>query len=260
MTPCLCCRLASLMVERVLPAICCLLLLAGAGRAGERSGVGPAAGEAGGASPGGGDAGGGDEQDPEVQAEIAALVKDLGEGNADVRKRAEQRLGKIGAPAVPAMVSALGDEAWQVRESAQKVLLQIGRPAVAALRKVAGSKDLEVATRAKAILARILGKGWLGVEIRDPDDDDRRGRDYPKEGGSVVVRVLPGTPAQKAGLAAGDLLYSINGTVLRDTQHLIEVVANTEPGTKAVLVVYSAGRKAEVKLTVGRRPKEQPLE
>lgn len=153
------------------------------------------------------------------------------------------------------LIKELGHQEWSVREAAQKRLLRIGRPAAPALRIAAGSDDLEVSTRARAVLKEVLGQGWLGVEIRDPDASDRRGRSIPGEGGVIAVRVLEDTPAAKAKLLAGDLLYSLDGRVIKDSPGMVDMVVRTEPETKAKLVIYRNGEKTELEVVIGRRPK-----
>jgi len=182
--------------------------------------------------------------------------KDKGKDKEKEKERKEQEKARKLKAGIARLIKQLGDETWDVREAAQKRLLKIGKPAVPALKAAAQSKDLEVATRAKAILKKVLGQGWLGVEIRDPDARDREGRKLPEGGGAMAVRVLEGTPAAKAKLVVGDFLYSLKGTVIKSSGHLVQMVARTWPGTEAKMVLYRNNRKMEVEVVIGRRPKE----
>ena len=156
---------------------------------------------------------------------------------------------------VEALIKQLGSEDWEKREAAQKRLLAIGKPAVEKLRAAAKSPDLEVSSRARDILAEIVGTGFLGVQVRDADPTDREGRKLPENCGAVVSSTLPDTPAAKAGLLPGDFLYSIGGKVIAGSANLVELVSAIEPGTEAKLVLYRNGQEQEQAVTVGRRPK-----
>jgi S1-C subfamily serine protease len=115
---------------------------------------------------------------------------------------------------------------------------------------------MEVSSRSRALLAEIVGQGFLGVQIRDPEAFDREGRELPNDGGAVVVETLQDTPASGAGLRPGDFLYTLDGKVIAGSAGLVEMVAGFEPGTEKKLVLYRNGAKQEQPITIGRRPKE----
>jgi hypothetical protein len=65
-----------------------------------------------------------------------------------------------------------------------------------------------------------------------------------------IIYVSPGTPAEKAGFAAGDVLDSINGIAVehfRDVSSIREVLS-AEPGTRYEVVVDRAGQEKKLKL------------
>jgi hypothetical protein len=195
---------------------------------------------------------------PEVGADEPDTTPDPDEGGGegeDGKKPPSAEERKLLAE-IDRLVGQLAHEFWDTREAAQKRLLEIGKPAAPALRKAATSEDLEVATRAKAILREVVGLGWLGIEIRDALGEDRGEHEVPEDTGAVASRVLEGTPAEKAGILVGDILHTLNGTVIRSSNHLVELVADTEPGTKARLVLFRAGRRKVLEVKIGRRPKE----
>jgi S1-C subfamily serine protease len=157
---------------------------------------------------------------------------------------------------VAVLVKQLGDNSWDRREAAQKRLQEIGKPAVARLRAALASPDMEVSSRSKALLAEIVGQGFLGVQVRDPDDGDREGRELPADGGAVIMETLQDTPASGAGLRPGDFLYTLDGKTIIGSAGLVEMVGPIEPGTTVKLVLYRNGKKEEKLIAVGRRPKE----
>ena len=154
------------------------------------------------------------------------------------------------------LIRQLGEDSFERREAAQKRLEEIGKPAVERLRAALVDPDMEVSTRSRTLLAAIVGTGFLGVQIRDPDDSDRQGRELPADGGAVVAETLQDTPASAAGVRPGDFLYTLGGKVIAGSAGLVEMVAATEPDTVLKLILYRNGKKEELLVTIGRRPKD----
>jgi putative serine protease PepD len=89
------------------------------------------------------------------------------------------------------------------------------------------------------------GRAYLGVRISDTTAAN----------GVAVVSVVAGGPAAKAGMVAGDLILSVNGTDTFTTDALSQAMINLTPGTVAkVLVEHSNGTKATLNITLGQLP------
>jgi serine protease Do len=79
----------------------------------------------------------------------------------------------------------------------------------------------------------------IGVGVRDPRDLDaarRRPFGAPPRG-ALVSRVVPGAPAARAGLRAGDLIISVDDRDVPDPADLVEIISEKEIGA-AVLIGY----------------------
>jgi len=88
-------------------------------------------------------------------------------------------------------------------------------------------------------------RAFLGIDIADT----------PEATGVVVTKVLPGTAAAKAGLAAGDRITSLNGTKTPSSNELSTALAGLKPGqTVKVVVVHQGGKSATLDLTLGEYP------
>ena len=94
-------------------------------------------------------------------------------------------------------------------------------------------------------------RGQLGVLISDLTNDvaEYFGLDSTK--GVVVNEVLEGSPAQKAGLEAGDIVLKIDGRVIEDMGQLRNTVASVKPGTTIELVVNRKGREKIIPVRIG---------
>jgi len=102
-------------------------------------------------------------------------------------------------------------------------------------------------------------RGWLGVMIQQvtPDLADNFGLDRPI--GALVGQVIPDSPADKAGLKSGDVIIEYNGKEVSQMSMLPALVANTEVGTKAKLVLIRDGKKQNLTVEIGRLEDEEPV-
>jgi YidC/Oxa1 family membrane protein insertase len=93
------------------------------------------------------------------------------------------------------------------------------------------------------------------------DQDDRSGylghlaATTVPEGCRVGV-VGPGTPAARAGLAAGDVIVRIDGSPTADVRGLVDILRKAEPGQKVAIEAIRDGRPLAVEARLDRRPLE----
>ena len=101
---------------------------------------------------------------------------------------------------------------------------------------------------------------WLGVRIRDLSEqemDDLSSRHGISEGfGVVIVEVMEGTPAARAGMRAGDIVVAFEGRPVTETKLLQRLITQAPVDRDIKLTVLrSAGRKAlPVRLVTMPRP------
>lgn len=94
-------------------------------------------------------------------------------------------------------------------------------------------------------------RGQLGVMIGELTKDlaDYFGADSTK--GVLVSAIMKDSPAEKAGLEAGDIILKIDGRDVEGTGQLRNTVAMVAPGTKVQLLVYRNGREKTVTVSIG---------
>lgn len=95
-------------------------------------------------------------------------------------------------------------------------------------------------------------RGWLGVRIQDVSEDVAEAMGLDAAKGALVTDVPEG-PSKEAGLLAGDVILSFDGTDVEDTRGLVRKVGNTEVGKTVRVVVYREGKTETLKVTLGRR-------
>jgi C-terminal processing protease CtpA/Prc len=86
------------------------------------------------------------------------------------------------------------------------------------------------------------GGAWLGVDLWE-----RFSR------AAVIQRVHPGSPAERAGLRADDLIVAINGEDIRSPEHLGEVIGSMAPGTDVEIEVERNRQSRVLDATLGQR-------
>jgi serine protease Do len=104
-----------------------------------------------------------------------------------------------------------------------------------------------------------IARGYLGIGMQNLTDDVADGLGVPKGRGTIVSRVEPGQPAEKAGLKQGDVIVAVDGKDVTADQTLSYLVANVKPGTRIPLDLYRDGKRMSLTITVGTRPPEEQL-
>jgi serine protease Do len=124
----------------------------------------------------------------------------------------------------------------------------------------------------KALLPELrqgqVQRGRLGVQVQTPPitQDEARQLGLPKPSGAIVSMVERNSPADRAGLRAGDVIVEFNGTSIDDGEELTATVVGTRGGTRAPVVFYRGGQRQTTTVTVetlsleeeGRRAQAQP--
>ena len=96
-------------------------------------------------------------------------------------------------------------------------------------------------------------RGWLGVEAQVLPRDIADAADL-AVGGVLVAGVLTGGPAAEAGVAPGDIMISVNGELLYNPQHAINLIAGFRPGTEIEIEMIRGWEKMTVTAVVTQRP------
>ena len=99
-----------------------------------------------------------------------------------------------------------------------------------------------------------VSRGWLGVIIQEVSRDLAESFGLDKPGGALVAKVLPGSPAEAAGIRDGDIIYSFNGNMIDRSGDLPHQVGRISPETDAEVGIVRDGKKQSVTVTIGLLP------
>jgi serine protease Do len=97
-------------------------------------------------------------------------------------------------------------------------------------------------------------RGSIGIEF-NAQENPAIARVYGGQGGITISSVVPGSPAERAGLKVGDTIFSVDGKPVKNGDELVSDIAGRKPGSKVSLGYYRNGKKDEAAVTVADRAK-----
>jgi serine protease Do len=97
-------------------------------------------------------------------------------------------------------------------------------------------------------------RGWLGVNIQDLKGE--LADYYGAKGGEgvLVTEVVPGNPAEKAGIQAKDIITAVDGEKVRTSRELTAKAATLPVGETTKITVVRDGKERTVDVKVAKRP------
>jgi serine protease Do len=113
---------------------------------------------------------------------------------------------------------------------------------------------LEVADQLK--IHGKVSRGRLGVVIQEVTAELAKSFGLARPAGALIADVEQGSPADKAGLEASDIVLKFGGRTVESSIDLPRMVGATRPGTKVPLEIWRKGKAQTVTVTVGELPEE----
>ena len=98
------------------------------------------------------------------------------------------------------------------------------------------------------------GGSYLGIGIQEITADRAKALRLREEAGVEITRVGPDSPADKAGLKAGDVVLRYNGTKVEGLEQLSRLVRETPVGREAKLDIFRNGAPQAVTVKIGQHP------
>ncbi len=103
-----------------------------------------------------------------------------------------------------------------------------------------------------------VSRGRIGVQIDQVTKDVAESIGLGKPQGALVRSVEAGSPADKAGVEAGDIITRFDGKVIDKSTDLQRLVGNTKPGTRSTVTVFRRGGTKDLAVSVAEIEPEKP--
>jgi serine protease Do len=94
-------------------------------------------------------------------------------------------------------------------------------------------------------------RGWLGVSIQEVTPELAKSFNLKEKKGSLVAQVVPGSPAEKAGIEQGDVIVEFDGKEVTDSKDLPRIVASTPVGKAVTIKLSRSGKVLDRQVKVG---------
>lgn len=118
---------------------------------------------------------------------------------------------------------------------------------------------------AKNVLNSVVKTGkiirpYIGVRFITLNEEISKANNLSSNKGALIyargnqLAVIPGSPADKAGLVEGDIILKIDGTEISETNSISSVIAKKKPGDKVEVVYIRDGKQAKTTLTLSEAP------
>ena len=95
-------------------------------------------------------------------------------------------------------------------------------------------------------------RGWLGVRIQYVTKEIADAEKLNKPRGALVQSVADGSPSEKGGIKAGDIILEFDGKLINEMKELPLIVAQTEVGKTVDVKVWRNQREVIKKVKLGR--------
>jgi len=114
---------------------------------------------------------------------------------------------------------------------------------------------------AKVVLQDLITKGkvvrpWLGIYMRDVDENVASFLDLPFAEGVVITDVNADSPASKAGLRKYDVIRKVNDQKITKSDEVSKAIRDKKPGDKVTLEVYRDGHNKTLTAELEEAPRE----
>jgi len=103
-----------------------------------------------------------------------------------------------------------------------------------------------------------VSRGRIGVSIDEVTKDVAESIGLGKAQGAMVRSVEAGSPGEKAGVEAGDIITRFDGKAIEKPSDLPRLVGNTKPGTKSTLTVFRRGNSRDLSVTIAEIEPDKP--
>jgi serine protease Do len=177
---------------------------------------------------------------------VSATGRDIGSANDYIQIDAPINRGNSGGPTFDTDGNVMGINTAIFSPSGGSVGIGFDIPAATAKNVIAQLKDKGQVTR-----------GWLGVQIQPVTSEVADAMGLKQAAGALVTEPQSDSPAAKAGVKAGDVIVSLDGTALKDSRELSQKIGTMSPGATVKLGVIRDGSQQTINVTLAQMSNQQ---
>lgn len=204
---------------------------------------------------------------PEAKEQVEKALKEARKAMEQLKEAQEKAVGEARRAAEAGRRA--GEDARRQLEEVRRAADADRQAEGAARREGEAARDAERAARLKATealrayrddLAKRMAEGAgeaadvaprrprLGVSASDLSEEKAEELKLPADTkGVLVVEVIKGTPAEKAGVKVDDVILTVAGKPTEEPAGLVTVLKEVKPGAKVDLVLVRGGKKTTLK-------------
>ena len=104
-----------------------------------------------------------------------------------------------------------------------------------------------------------VSRGRIGVQIDQVSKEVAESIGLGKPVGALVRSVEAGSPAEKGGVEAGDIITKFDGKLVDKSSDLPRMVGATKPGSKSTVTVFRRGASRELSLVIAEVEADKPV-
>jgi serine protease Do len=104
----------------------------------------------------------------------------------------------------------------------------------------------------QAVTDGISVRPWLGIIGLSITEEIARYYDLPVERGVLVTKVMERSPAQRSGMAAGDIILGMDGSKIYDIENLVRELHKRKVGERVRVLAVSGGHEQRFDVTLSR--------
>jgi serine protease Do len=180
---------------------------------------------------------------------VSAYNRDIGENFVDyIQIDAPINRGNSGGPTFDTFGRVIGVNTAIFSPSGGSVGIGFDIPA-----------DVASQVTKQLISAGKIQRGYIGATIQPLSDEMAESFGLQGRTGAVVADVVPGGPAQKAGVESGDVVVGVNGHPIASYTEMTREVAKVQAGDVARLDIYRQGKERTVDVRTAIRPSKEQL-
>lgn len=146
------------------------------------------------------------------------------------------------------------DDAAKLLEKLEKLQSKLST-LEAARAEQAALEQLQVQQAPEDQFALVIGDddaSWLGVETQEVSSDFAKEHKLPAERGVVLGKVIPDSPAAKAGLKENDVITEVNGQRVEGTAQFRRMIREIPAGRTVQMGIVRDGRAQNISVTLGK--------